>query len=131
VKRGKARLLGKRAAIALLWIFGLLWSLALLVGVVASILLDADMLVDAGGPWMLLAFLVVPACVATPWVVGRVKDYREDKYWVRRGEELAQQQTPQQSPSGWRTLREDDVSPDGIAALSEAERRARGEDSAP
>jgi hypothetical protein len=51
---------------ALKWILtavGLIVVLAIGAAVVASVVADADMLVDAGGWWMLLLFLVVPALV--------------------------------------------------------------------
>jgi hypothetical protein len=67
-----------------LYVIGL--PIVLLVGalVVWSVLGDADMLTDAGGPWMLLVYLVVPVLVALYTFGPRLRRWLDEERAIRR-----------------------------------------------
>jgi hypothetical protein len=118
-----------------LGVVAMIWVLSLLAAVLLSVFSDADRLVDAGGPWMLLLYLVVPTCVAAPWLIGLLREYRENRYYDREGEKALAEyiagggEDPDDGTfARWVTLREGDkATREGMAALSAAEKRARGE----
>jgi hypothetical protein len=62
----------------LLFLGGLLVALPIGAFVVWSVLADASMLVEAGGWWMLLLYLIVPVCVALYALFGD-NPYRPDR----------------------------------------------------